>query len=227
MRVSVVIPALNEQAGIAAAIASAWRAGADEVIVADGGSQDQTCAVAAPRVTRLIQGPPGRGLQLNAGAAAATGDCLLFLHADNRLARGTCQQIRDVLADDAPCQWGAFHQRIEASGRVFRWLERGNAYRVARWGWAYGDQAIFVRRAFFAEQGGFPAVPLMEDLIFSRAASRVVRPRLLPGPVFVSPRRWQAHGVVRQTLRNWALVWAFRLGVSPERLAAYYRRQSS
>ena len=119
---------------------------------------------------------------------------------------------------------GAFSQRIDAGGLAFRLLEWGNARR-ARWlGLPYGDQAIFVRREAFFAAGGFPDVPLMEDVLLMQRLRRRAWPLLLPGPVHVSARRWQRHGVVRQTIRNWALLAAFASGISPERLARYYRR---
>jgi rSAM/selenodomain-associated transferase 2 len=219
----VVIPTLNEQANIARTLTSAWRAGADEVLIADGGSTDSTREIAEPRVTRWLDAPRGRARQLNAAAAAATGDVLLFLHADNRLHPACIEQMHQALAERSEIEFGGFQQRIEADGLAFRLLERGNAYRVARWGWAYGDQALFVRRAFFDSQGGFPELGLMEDLVFSQRARCVSRPVLLPGPVIVSARRWRSSGILRQTLRNWWLIAAYKCGVSPDQLARHYR----
>jgi hypothetical protein len=161
-------------------------------------------------------------VQQNAGAAAATGDVLLFLHADNHLAAGSVEQI--VAAVNAGHSCGAFRQQIQASGFFYRWLEWGNARRVEWWGLAYGDQAMFLTREFFLELGRFPEVKLMEDLLLMRKARRESRPVLLPGPLSVSSRRWQRHGPLRQTMRNWCLLLAWRCGVSTDRLAAYYRR---
>ena len=221
MTVSVIIPTLNESADIAAAVGHAWRAGANEVLVVDGGSDDGTMDVVRGLECSLIESPPGRAAQQNLGASRATGEVVLFLHADNHLAAGAIEQIRQVLAD-SKIGGGAFRQRIEASGLVYRLIERGNAFRARRLGVAYGDQGIFVRRSLFDRLGGFPCVALMEDLIFMRRHRRALRLTLLPGPLHVSPRRWQRHGVVRQTLRNWLLTAAYVLGVSPDRLARYY-----
>lgn len=227
MRVSVVIPTLNEQANIARTVVSAWRAGADEVIIGDGGSTDATREIAEPRVTRWIDAPRGRARQLNSAAAAATGEVLLFLHADNQLHSRCIAQLRTAMTERTDIDFGGFQQRIDADGFVFRLLERGNAYRVARWGWAYGDQALFVRRAFFESQGGFPELGLMEDLVFSQRARRVSRPVLLPGPVVVNARRWRSSGILRQTLRNWWLIAAYKCGISPDQLARHYRHHAA
>jgi rSAM/selenodomain-associated transferase 2 len=222
LRISVIVPALHEEAGIVAAIKRAWEAGAAEVIVVDGGSHDQTVALCQAARCRLIQSSPGRGVQQNAGAAAAVGEVLLFLHADNQLAPGSVQQV--VAAVEAGHRCGAFRQQIAATGWFYRALEWGNARRVIWWGLPYGDQGIFFCRALFEQLGGFPEVKLMEDLLLMRRARRRAWPVLLAGPLKVSPRRWQRHGPLRQTLRNWSLLLAWRCGVSTDRLADYYRR---
>jgi len=221
LQVSIVIPTLDEAPRIAAAVERAWATGPREVIVADGGSRDGTADIAAAGGAAVISSPRGRAAQQNRGAAAAAGNVLLFLHADCRLAPHGLDQALRALADER-FVGGAFWQRIDAEGAAYRLLERGNAWRVARWKLPYGDQGIFVRREIFERLGGFPSVPLMEDLRFSRALRRLGRLALLPGPLHVSARRWQRHGVLRQTMRNWTLLAAERLGVSPDRLAARY-----
>ncbi len=223
MRISIVIPALNEAANIALAVERAWAAGGDEVIVADGGSSDATAQIAAEHHAGVISSSPGRAVQQNAGAVAATGDVLLFLHADTWLAADAVHQIRAALAaTNHP--WGAFRQQIDAAGFLYRWLEAGNAGRVRWRGIAYGDQGIWMRREQFDRLHGFPETKLLEDLLLSKQLRRVGPPQLLPGPLHVSARRWQRHGVVRQTLRNWGILLAHACGVSPDRLATYYRR---
>jgi len=222
VRLTVIIPALNEAGQVGRAVESAWRAGASEVVVADGGSSDATRQIAAGARALVIAAPRGRGSQQNAAAAAATGDVLLFLHADNWLAGDICGQIESSLAGSGRLH-GALRQRIEAEGLAYRLLERGNAERVRWLGLPYGDQAIFVRRRTFMAAGGFPDAPLMEDVIFMQRLRRQRWPMLLPGPVHVSPRRWQQQGVVRQTLTNWALLAAFSAGVPPHQLAGRYR----
>jgi rSAM/selenodomain-associated transferase 2 len=221
MRISVVIPTVNEEALIERAVASSWEAGADEVLVVDGDSSDQTTERARLHGAQVISGPLGRAVQQNLGAQQASGDVLLFLHADNWLDASVGGQLRKCLSDKS-ILGGAFRQQIDAQGRLYRWLEHGNAARVRWRGMAYGDQAIFMRREWFEQLGGFPEVKLMEDLLLMRAFRKRSRPVLLPGPVHVHPRRWQQRGVVRQTLRNWALLGAQALGVPPDRLVKFY-----
>ena len=223
MKVSVVVPAVNEESSVALAVSSAWSAGATEVIVVDGGSQDGTCRCAVEAGARVLSSPPGRAVQQNAGAAASSGEVLLFLHADCRLPADGVAQIELALADRSVVG-GSFRQRIEARGWLYRWLERGNAWRA---GWRqvpYGDQGLFVRRARFEEVSGFPEGPLLDDVMLAQSLRRLGRLKLVKGPLSVDARRWQQRGIVRQTLRNWCLLTAWRLGVPLDRLARHYRR---
>ncbi len=221
MRISVIIPAVNEEDLIERAVVSSWEAGVDEVLVVDSDSRDQTAERARSHGARVINGPLGRAVQQNLGAQHATGDVLLFLHADNWLDPAVGSQLRDCLRD-TNVLGGAFRQQIDAPGRLYRWLERGNEARVRWRGLAYGDQAIFMRRDVFEQLGGFPTVKLMEDLLLMRDFRTLSRPVLLPGPVHVHPRQWQSRGVVRQTLLNWTLLSARAVGVAPDRLARFY-----
>ena len=223
MRVSIIIPALNEAAVIERAITAAWQANAHEVIVVDGGSQDDTVSRAEAADCRVITSSPGRACQQNRGAAQANGDVLLFQHADNWLDYTAVKQIQAALQKPRIIA-GAFQQRIAAPGVLYRWLEQGNAWRARCWGLPYGDQGIFVRRQVFEQLGGFPNVRLMEDVLLMQKVRRKRRPVLLPGPIHIDPRRWQRHGIVRQTLRNWTLLTALRLGITPNELARFYPR---
>jgi rSAM/selenodomain-associated transferase 2 len=223
MRISTIIPAINEAESIERAVSSAWVAGADEVVVVDGGSHDRTPELASHHGAIVLESQAGRAIQQNAGAREATGEVFLFQHADCWLAPTAIHQLRREL-DHPGTLGGAYRQRIEAGGIGYRFLELGNALRVRWRGLPYGDQGIFLRRSVFQRLGGFPQVPLMEDLILMRQLRRRSWPRLLPGPIFVSARRWQRHGILRQTIRNWLLVFAFQRGESPARLAAAYRR---
>ena len=226
MKVSVIIPTINEVTAIARAARSAWNAGADEVLVVDGGSVDDTMSVAQAAGCEVVVSAPGRATQQNAGAARSVGDVLLFLHADNQLSPTAIEQARELLAN-ASIKCGAYRQRIDAKGLAYRMLERGNAWRVRCCGLPYGDQAIFMHRELFESLGGFPEVKLMEDVLIMKKARQVAWPRLLDGPVYVDARRWQRHGVIRQTLRNWMLLAAHQVGCSPDSLANYYRRHDA
>jgi len=221
LAVSLIIPALDEAANIERAVTQALLAEPDEVIVADGGSDDGTPQFAEQAGAMVIESPRGRAKQQNAGAAAARGDVFLFVHADNYLAADALRQVRVALANPK-ILYGAFRQRIEVEGARYRALEWGNAQRVRIFGAPYGDQGIFVRRETFAQLGGFPDVPIMEDLLLMRQARKLARPLLLEGPIFVSPRRWQEYGVIRQTVRNTLLRTGLAVGMSPEMLARWY-----
>lgn len=221
LNVSVIIPALNEGALIAKAVERAWKLAPREVIVADGGSSDGTPESARCAGAHVCTSPVGRARQQNAGAQHASGELLLFLHADAWLAADGLSQIEEaVVSQQAQC--GAFRQKIDAEGLLYRWLERGNAWRVRCRGLPYGDQGIFVRRRLFEELGGFPDVRLLEDVLLMKTLRRCAWPALLPGPLHVNARRWQRHGVIRQTVRNWLLLSAARAGVHPDRLARFY-----
>lgn len=215
---------MNEQPNIEAAVESAWRAGAAEVIVVDGGSHDGTQQIAERIDCTLVPAETGRAKQQNAGAAAASGEVLLFLHADTRLVEDGVRQIEAALRDERTV-CGAFRQSIDAEGVLYRWLEWGNAFRVRRIRTAYGDQGIFVRSEIFADVGGFPNVPILEDLILMRELRRRgASPVLLEGPLQISARRWQDNGVIRQTARNWMILSLYKLGRRPEALASWYPR---
>ncbi len=223
MRLSVIIPALHEEATIGAAIESAWQAGAAEVIVADGGSQDGTCRASIQAGACVVSSPAGRGIQQRLGAESATGDILLFLHADSRLSPAVGEQLSELYFTGAAC-WGCFRQSIEAKGLKYRLLELGNRQRTWWSGLAYGDQAIFVTHDLYKKCGRFEPLPLMEDVVLSRSLMRYQRPTILRGPVQISARRWSKNGVVRQTLTNWGILCRYYLGVKPEELAKLYRR---
>jgi rSAM/selenodomain-associated transferase 2 len=222
MKISVIIPTLDEAERIADLIARTRDVGDCEIIVVDGGSSDDTLAH-AKTADICITVPRGRAGQQNAGATAATGDVFLFLHADCSLERNAFKAIRQAFTDSR-CVGGCFQQTIDAPGLRYRLLEWGNALRVRICKWAYGDQGIFVRREVFESLGGFPDLRLMEDLYFMKRLKRVGRVRLLDARLHVSPRRWQQAGIIRQTLRNWALITAAHCGISPNKLAKFYAK---
>jgi len=190
----------------------------DEVIVSDGGSTDGTAALVGPP-HRLVRGEPGRGQQLRTGAEAATGDVLLFLHADVLPPVDVAAQISGAL--DSGHVGGNFRLRYPDGGPLGRYLERlAPVYRrLPRY---YGDSGIFVRRDVYERCGGFPWVPIMEDVVFVRRMEAAGPTAYLPGPMTSASRRWR--GRVFRTLLLWgAMQTAFALGVSPWRLAALYR----
>jgi rSAM/selenodomain-associated transferase 2 len=223
--ISVIIPAINEQDNIAGAVESAFIAGAGEVWVADGGSTDSTIEYACQAGALVCCGDTGRAVQQNNGAKHATKTVLCFLHADNRLDSAALQQAAVYFSEDETNRWSCFYQQIEAKGIGYSLLQWGNAWR-ARWsGRVYGDQAITVTRELFEGIGGFPKVELMEDVLLSKILRRLgLRPRVLDGPVKISPRRWMKKGILRQTLSNWWLLLQLRLGTKPNQLAKHYRR---
>jgi rSAM/selenodomain-associated transferase 2 len=223
VRLSIIVPALDEAAGIAAVLdrLRPLRAAGHEVLVVDGGSGDATAALAAPLADRVLEALRGRASQMNAGAATASGDVLVFLHADTRLPEGADRLIRDGLAARGQV-WGRFDVRIEGTHPllgVVAWLMN----RRSRWtGIATGDQAMFVRRDAFAAVGGFPPLALMEDVALSARLKRLGRPLCIRARVVTSGRRWERHGVLRTILLMWWLRLRYFLGDSPERLAQVY-----
>jgi rSAM/selenodomain-associated transferase 2 len=225
MHLSIILPTLDEEDGIDAALAplQALRRAGHEVIVADGGSTDGTPALATPLADRVIQSTRGRARQMNAGAAVAGGDALLFLHADTRLPDGAAERIAEVLADHA---WGRFDVRIEGRPALLGVVAAMMNLRSRLTGIATGDQAIFVSRAAFDTVGGFPDQPLMEDIELSKRLKRLGRPASLRDKVITSGRRWEHHGVWRTILLMWRLRFDYWRGVPAERLARRYFPES-
>jgi len=219
--ISVVVPTLNEAAVLARTLA-AVPAGFREVIVADGGSADGTTAIALEHGARVRVSPAGRGPQMNAGAAAARGGVLLFLHADTALPADAADRIGAALADPGVVG-GAFSLGIDSPDPRLGLIARAANLRTRITGVPYGDQALFVRRGAFEAAGGFPDVSIMEDVALGRKLKRLGRVVLLPARVRTSARRWEREGVVRTTLRNAALISLYLLGVPPARLARWYR----
>lgn len=221
MMLSVVIPTLDETQTLAGTLTAARQPGVAELIVADGGSRDDTVRVARSLADVVLEVPRGRARQMNAGAAAARGDVLLFLHADTRLPACYPAFVGKALGDPAAVG-GRFDVRVDADGIAYRIIERGISLRSRVTGVATGDQAIFVRRAVFERLAGYPPLPLMEDIALCRALKREGHMVALHEAVVTSARRWQRHGVARTVLLMWALRTAYYLGVSPARLARVY-----
>ena len=213
------MPVLNEALGIRAALEALapLRARGHEVIVADGGSEDGTPEIARALCDRLVMAPRGRALQMNAGAREAKGNVLLFLHADTCLPADAPAHVTQSMETH---QWGRFDVEIEGSHPLLKVVAWSMNLRSRLTGIATGDQAIFVRRDAFP---GFAAIPLMEDIAFSKVMKRRGRPVCLRSRVRTSGRRWEARGVLRTVLLMWRLRLAYALGADPARLAEKYR----
>lgn len=221
---SIVVPTLNEATRIGSLI-DALRVPGTEVIVADGGSTDETREIAAAHGARVTLAPRGRGPQMNAGAAMARGANLLFLHADTTLPKDFLSVVVQTLED--PCvSLGAFRFKLDRNGVLLRWVELAVRFRCAAFRMPYGDQAFFMRRSAFTQVGGFASIPLMEDIDLVRRARKAGRVRMVDAVATTSARRWSAAGVFRMTAINQACVLAYSLGASPARLAAWRNRLS-
>ena len=222
MTVSVIVPTLNEAPVLAATLARARAARPHEIIVVDGGSDDDTARVATGLADAALTTPRGRAAQMNAGAAVASGAVLVFLHADT-LVPPTFVEAIESACSDAQVVGGRFDVELAPSSPLI-WLTgwlmnwRSRLTRIAT-----GDQAIFVRREVFAQLGGYADMPLMEDIDLSRRLKRAGRVACLRERVITSSRRWRAHGVVRTILLMWTLRLLSACGVGPERLVRMYR----
>jgi rSAM/selenodomain-associated transferase 2 len=221
MAVTVIIPTLNEEVRVGAAIDSAFAAGAPEVIVTDGGSRDGTVAVARQHGARVIEGETMRSRQLNRAAADASNDALIFLHADTRLATGACGAVLDALARGAT--FGGFLVRFTEETFRLRFAAALINFRTRITRCPWGDQAQFVARKTFLASGGFLEMPIMEDYEFAIRMKRRGRTVVLPQKVTISGRRFLTRGLLRTSFINWRIIIAWRLGADPQTLARIYR----
>ena len=220
--ISIVMPVLNEAEQIRErleALAELRRRGA-EVIVVDGGSGDGTAEAAAPLADRVLASGRGRAQQMNAGADAASGDVLVFLHADTALPVGADALIARAL--DRGAAWGRFDVRLDSRRALLRLVGRAMNLRTALSGIVTGDQTPFVRAEVFAEVGGFPRIALMEDIALSARLRRVGRPARIRTRVLTSARRWEQRGILRTIVLMWRLRLEYFLGADPARLAERY-----
>lgn len=225
LRVAIVIPTLDERAALQVCLPRAL-ALSPEVVVSDGGSRDGTVELARELGARVVSGPPGsrpgRGEQLNRGAAASDAPALLFLHADTRLPAAAIDEIRRALAGGAP--GGGFRIAFDPAPWKMRLAARLINARTAITGTPLGDQSQFATRRAFETLGGFCPWPILEDLDFARRLRRLGRPAILDGPSTTGARRFLRHGVVRTVSTNWLIWGLFFCGVAPARLARLYEK---
>jgi len=225
---SIIIPALNEAAHITATLDSLQplrRRGA-EIVVVDGGSSDNTAALAEAQADRVLTAEPGRARQMNAGAAAASGEILCFLHADTRLPENADGLMIDGLARSRR-SWGRFDVRISGTHPLLQVVAWVMNRRSRLTGIATGDQAIFVTRSLFEAAGRFPEIALMEDIAFSKQLKVYGSPLCIAHPLTTSGRRWEQHGLWRTIALMWRLRLAYWLGADPDKLALRYAQKKS
>jgi len=221
VRLSIIVPCLDEAQSIVACLRelAPLRSRGHEVLVVDGGSRDGTRALAQPLCDRLLDAPRGRASQMNAGALAASGDALLFLHADTRLPDGADELVFFSLKNHL---WGRFDVEIESRLAALKIVAWSMNLRSRLTGIATGDQAIFVRRDAFQTAGGFPEIPLMEDIALCKRLKRVSPPLCLSDRAVTSGRRWEQHGVLSTMVLMWRLRLAYFFGADPKELARQY-----
>jgi len=222
--ISIIIPTRNEADSIGKLLPELVPTPGVEVLVVDGGSTDNTVAVAKSFGVQILNNDTGKAGQMNAGAKAAQGNILLFLHGDTRLPPDFVEQVLETLSKPWVAA-GAFSLAIDGKGfglRIIEWLANFRS-RVLQM--PYGDQGIFITADMFAAVGGFPALPIMEDFELMRKLKRKGRIKILPLKAITSARRWQKLGVLRTTLINQAIIIAYLLGVNPKKLAEWYRKR--
>ena len=221
LRVSIIVPTLNEQEHLPATLTRVVLAPGDELIVVDGGSTDDTVAIARRFTPHVFVRPPGRAQQMNFGAQQAQGDVLLFLHADTLLPPAGADLVRHVM-QQSTAVGGAFYLAIAPSTPALRIVAWGVKWRTRLGKLPYGDQALFVRRTVFTALGGYEDVPFLEDVKLVLAMRKQGKLAIIPQPVYTSARRWQREGVLYTTVRNIALVTLYFCGVSPTTLKRWY-----
>ena len=223
-RLSIIVPTLNEAGAIKMLLTTLqpMRMRGHEVIVADGGSADETAGISMALADHVIDSPRGRARQMQSGAAIASGDILWFLHADSHPPVNSDRIIQEALQGNSR-HWGRFDVRFSDSGLRMGIVATGMNLRSRFTGIATGDQGIFVRRPLYDRVGGLPSIPLMEDIRFSRSLKCYSRPCRITQTLSTSPRRWRTHGILRTIVIMWGLRLGHFAGISPERLAKYYR----
>ena len=221
MKISVIIPTLNEALVLEKTIAEISRHSPHEIIIADGGSDDDTLAIAEKFGLPIVTSPPGRALQMNAGAQSATGEILFFLHADSRVDENSYQKMASVMEKENKVG-GAFSLAIESEKPSLKMISLFGTLRAKHLNLVFGDQAIFVRTGVFHEIGGFPLLHICEDLDFYRQLMAKGPTVILEEKTFTSARRWYTEGIFFTSLRNSVITTLFLLGFSPRILSKWY-----
>ncbi len=222
-KLSIILPTLNEAERIQNTLATLVNQSPEiELIVVDGQSQDQTAELAQASGAMVLSTPPGRAQQMNAGAQIAKADVLLFLHADTQLPPNFGLAVQEAIARPDVVA-GAFQLSIDHPSWSLRVVEWGVKWRSQLFQLPYGDQALFMKKETWAAIGGFPDLPIMEDFVIVQHLKKLGRIAILPCPVVTSARRWQKKGILRTTLINQAMLLGYGLGISPKRLAQWYR----
>lgn len=222
-QISIIIPTLNEAANIVSCLQSLaeFRNAGHELILVDGGSEDETLQLAKGRVDLTLRSGKGRANQMNEGARAANGDLLVFLHVDTRMPTDALELLKQIALESSPC-WGRFDVRLSGPHVSFRIIEMLMNIRSRLSGIATGDQVIFVQRTLFERVGGFPDMALMEDISISASLKKIAAPVCLRARVVTSSRRWEEKGILRTILKMWLLRLRFALGTDPAILAKVY-----
>lgn len=223
-RLSIILPVLNEADTLAKTLLnlSLLRQSGAETIVVDGGSCDTTVSLAAEFADSVLSVAKGRAVQMNSGARVARGDYLLFLHADTVMPNDAQSELLNAIHNQV--FWGRFDVRLTGRNAMFRLIESTMNLRSRLTGIATGDQAIFVNRNVFQQVGGYPNVPLMEDIVLSKRLKRVRVPLCIRTKVITNSRRWESNGILRTIVLMWTLRFLFFVGIDANRLARFYYR---